>query len=120
MIGCTASTETATYQPLALSEVQGELTGDDPKAITLALFGMKEPVEGQFSEEVTVVASEGFKRTLLLTQMNLPDDSVKGIRYNLNFEFDQSQGKWQLVSGGRQFSCYRGDNPNEWTTELCP
>jgi hypothetical protein len=120
MMGCTASTEQTTYQPLELSEVQGELTGDDPSAIALTLFGMKEPMEGQFSEEISVIESEGFKRTLLLTQMNLTDDSVKGIRYRLNFEFDQGQGKWQLVSGGRQFTCYRGESPDQWTTELCP
>lgn len=120
MIGCTPSTEKTAYQPLALEEVQGELTGDDPNAIALALFGMKEPIEGQFSEEITVLESEGFKRTLLLTQINLPDDSVKGMRYRLNFEFDQSQGKWQLVEVGRQFTCYRGESPDQWTTELCP
>ncbi len=108
------------YQPMDLAEVEGELIGDDPEAMTLALFGNQEPVEGNFSQEVEVIEQDGFKRTIVLTQMNLPDDSVKGLRYRLRFEFDQSIGQWRLQEAGRQQSCRRGDSPNNWTVELCP
>ena len=52
--------------------------------------------------------------------MNLPDDSVQGIRYRLKFEFDQSTGKWGLTEAGSQQSCSRGDHSGHWTVELCP
>jgi hypothetical protein len=120
IFGCTANKTEDSYQPMNLTEMQGELIGSDPKTITLSLFGNKEPIEGNFTEEVTVVKQDGFKQTLMLTQMNLPDDSVKGIRYRLMFEFDQSIGKWRLVEGGRQFSCRRGENTQAWTINTCP
>ncbi|MGB5770625.1 MAG: hypothetical protein WBM32_12270 [Crocosphaera sp.] len=108
------------YQPINLAEVKGELTGDEPEAMTLALFGNKEQVEGNFSQEINVLEQAGFEKTIILTQMNLPDDSVRGIRYQLQFEFDQSIGKWSLKTAGRQQSCYRSDSPTDWTIEPCP
>lgn len=122
-LGCTPETMNSTedaYQPINLAEVDGELTGDDPEVITLALFGNQEPVEGNFSQETEVMEKDGFKQTVLLTQINLPDDSVKGLRYRLKFEFDQSVGQWRLQEVGRQQSCRRGDSPDSWTVEPCP
>ncbi|MGK7938904.1 MAG: hypothetical protein AB4062_01840 [Crocosphaera sp.] len=109
-----------TYKSVELTEIDGELTGSDPEAITLALFGTKEPVEGDFSQEVKVLQKEGFNQTVMFTQLNLPDDSVRGIRYQLKFEFDQSIGKWGLTQAGRQQSCYRGDSGTDWTSNECP
>jgi hypothetical protein len=123
VIGCSPKSmdlKEDSYQPINLAEVQGELIGDDPEAITLALFGNKEAVEGNFSQEIKVIDESGFKETVILTKMNLPDDSVRGIRYQLQFEFDQSIGKWQLKKAGRQQSCYRSESPTDWTIELCP
>ena len=123
LIGCNSqvidSTENS-YQPINLAEVNGALTGDDPEAMTLNLFGNKETVEGNFSQEMKVIKQQGFEKIIVLTQMNLPDDSVRGIRYRLQFEFEQSTGKWRLQEVGRQQSCYRSDNPNDWTIEPCP
>ncbi|MDJ0580169.1 hypothetical protein [Crocosphaera sp.] len=125
MMGCTAQNsplgKEESYRPVDLSKLEGELTAEDPETIALNLFGNKEePVEGNFSQEIEVIEQEGFKRTLMLTQMNLPDDSVKGLRYRLKFEFDQSTGQWGLVEAGTQQSCSRGDNSGNWTIELCP
>lgn len=122
-IGCTSdrmSSKEDAYQPINLTEVEGELTGEDPQVISLALFGNQEPVEGNFSQETEVIEKDGFNQTVLLTQMNLPDDSVKSLRYRLNFEFDQSIGQWRLQEVGRQQSCRRGDSPDSWTVEPCP
>lgn len=123
VMGCTPqdnADQQGNYQPVNLAEIKGELTGDDPRVITLELFGVKEEAEGNFTQEIKVVKQQGFQQTMMLTQMNLPDDSVKGIRYQLQFEFSQSEGKWRLSEAGRQQSCYRGENPNEWTIEPCP
>ncbi len=123
LIGCPSqvidSAENS-YQPLNLSELNGALIGDDPEAMTLNLLGNQETVEGNFSQEMKVIQQQGFEKIVLLTQMNLPDDSVRGIRYRLQFEFDQSTGKWRLKQAGRQQSCYRSDTPTDWTIEPCP
>ncbi|MGK7960310.1 hypothetical protein [Crocosphaera sp.] len=122
-LGCSPKTinlQEDTYQPINLTDIEGELIGDDPEVMTLALFGNQDPAEGNFSQTTEVVQQNGFNRTLLFTQMNLPDDSVKGMRYRLKFEFDQSIGQWRLQEVGRQQSCYRSDSPNDWTTEPCP
>ncbi|MDJ0509786.1 MAG: hypothetical protein QNJ64_11100 [Crocosphaera sp.] len=123
LIGCSQKafdiTEDA-YKPIDLKEINGELSGSDPEEMTLALFGTKEPVEGNFSQDVKVLKKEGFKQTVMFTQLNLPDDSVQGIRYQLQFEFDQSIGKWSLTQAGRQQSCRRGNSTTDWTTEQCP
>ncbi len=123
LIGCNSGDMDLTedsYQLINLAEVKGELTGDDPEAMTLALFGQKEQVEGNFSQEIKILEKAGFEKTIILTQMNLPDDSVRGIRYQLQFEFEQSIGKWSLKKAGRQQSCYRSDSPTDWTIEPCP
>ncbi|WP_124974105.1 hypothetical protein [Aphanothece sacrum] len=123
LIGCNSkvidSTEN-TYQPINLAEVKGILIGNDPEALTLDLFGKKETIEGKFSQETKVLKEGGFEKTVILTQLNLPDDSVKGIRYRLKFQFDQSIGKWRLKEVGRQQSCQRSDSSTHWTIEPCP
>ena len=125
VMGCTAqnspSGKQESYLAVDLTQLEGELTAEDPETIALNLFGNKEePVEGNFSQEIEVIEQQGFKRTLLLTQMNLPDDSLKGIRYRLKFDFDQSTGKWGLTEAGSQQSCSRGDHSGHWTIEPCP
>lgn len=121
--GCTNSEPTQDrdeYTNLELNEIEGDLTGDEPEAITLELFGVKEPVEGNFQEEIAVKDGEAFQKTVILTQTGFADDSVRGFRYRLEYEFDQSIGEWRLVWAGRQQSCYRADDPQAWTTEYCP
>ncbi len=123
LIGCSQKAVNLTedtYQTINLTEIDGELIGSDPEAMTLDLFGTKEPVEGNFSQEVKTLEKEGFNQTVMFTQLNLPDDSIRDIRYQLQFEFDQSIGKWRLTQVGRQQSCRRGDSNTDWTTDNCP
>jgi hypothetical protein len=122
-IGCSAQNpaqQDVPYQPLNLADVKGELTGDDPKAMALELFGVKKSMEGNFSQDLEVIEPQAFEKIVILTQMNLPDDSIKGIRYRLQFQFEQSEGKWRLNQVGRQQLCYRNDKPSDWTIEPCP
>ncbi|MEL4897868.1 hypothetical protein [Crocosphaera sp. Alani8] len=124
VVGCTgnnsASHNEEAYLEMDLTELQGELSAEDPETIALNLFALSEPLEGNFSQEIEVIEQEGFKRTLLLTQTNLPDDSIQGKRYQLKFEFDQSTGQWNLVKAGSQQSCSRGEHSGHWTVETCP
>ncbi len=119
VMGCTPENsplgQEDTYRPLDLTQLEGELTAEEPETIALNLFGQSEPVEGNFSQEIEVIKQQGFERTLILTKMNLPDDSIKGERYRLEFEFDQSTGQWRLTQAETQQSCYRSDDPIRWS-----
>ncbi|HAC62353.1 MAG TPA: hypothetical protein DCF68_02165 [Cyanothece sp. UBA12306] len=122
VMGCTPPSDAdqfADYQLLNLDQIQGELRGDNPEAMTLELFGIKGEVEGNFSQDIKVLSNQGFNKIVMLTQMNLPDDSIRGMRYLLEFEFSQSEGKWLLSQVGRQQSCSRSENSTDWTTESC-
>ncbi|NEO37937.1 MAG: hypothetical protein F6J90_17020 [Moorea sp. SIOASIH] len=123
LMGCNPSDdalEKSRYQPLNLAEIKGKGIGDDPKAIALDLFGNKETVESEFTEEIKVIDQQAFEKIVILTQMNLPDDKIRGKRYRLEFQFDQSTGKWNLKEAGRQQSCYKSEKPKDWTIEPCP
>lgn len=105
----------------AYSEVslppEEKLVGDDPQQIALAAFGMTAPTEGNFKEEVTVVEQTASQAVVVLTQTGLPDDSVEGMRYRMEFIPEGTQ--WRLDWAGRQVRCRPNRGSQEWTTELC-
>ena len=53
--------------------------GEDPQAITLSALGLTEIIKSE--EQVEVKYSQDNLATVTVTQTNLPDDSVAGIRY---------------------------------------
>jgi hypothetical protein len=112
------------YKPLSLSEiVQGKpLTGDDPKALTLSVFGNVESQEGG-SQEVTVDYPQSDLAVVTITRMGVADDSIGGIRYRAEFVATSKQtspGKqWKLVWAGSQMKCQQGRGHQDWSTELC-
>lgn len=91
--------------------------GTDPEAIALQLFGPTEPVEGFF--EQTVQSEQVNDHTVVtLTQTGLPDDSIRGMRYRLEFA-PTNAGTWKLQWVGKQYTCQPGRGSQEWTTEWC-
>lgn len=48
----------------------------------------------------------------------LPDDSVYAVDYKVYFE--KLETGYQIARIGHRVKCYRGDNPKQWTVELCP
>ena len=59
--------------------------------------------------------------TVIITQTNLLDDSVSGIRYLVEFApyGETTQNKWQVVWAGEQFKCRQGRGHQEWSPDLC-
>ncbi|MBE9140089.1 hypothetical protein IQ254_23315 [Nodosilinea sp. LEGE 07088] len=91
--------------------------GEEPTAIALAAFGSAEPDIGNFAEEAELVEQTDDQALVILTQTGLADDSVKGVRYRLEFVPEGDQ--WQLDWAGRQVRCQSGRGSEEWINELC-
>jgi hypothetical protein len=79
------------YESLPLPENE-DLVGDDSRKIAVNVFGIAEPVEGNFQEQVLLADQSEKKAVVTLTQTGLPDDSVEGTRYWL--EFIRNGQKW--------------------------
>jgi len=92
----------ATYSEVPLPPAD-QLVGTDPEQIALDAFGMEEPGEGNFTQEVTVVEQTTTDAVVTLTQTGLLDDSVEGMRYWL--EFTAADNQWEMVWAGRQVRC---------------
>jgi hypothetical protein len=117
----TIATDRNAYRPINLESLKVSLTGNDPRAIALAAFGMKERPEGRFKETVTVNTPNPKQSIVFLTQMNLPDDSVRGLTYRIEFEAVPNVGssRWRMVWAGKQHTCWQGRGSQNWTTESC-
>ncbi|NBC13265.1 MAG: hypothetical protein GVY09_07945 [Gammaproteobacteria bacterium] len=95
----------------------GDTVGADPMALAQDLYGISEPVEGNYSEAVELLSETADQQVVLFTQVGLPDDSVRARRHRLEFE---PQGpRWQLTWAGRQVQCRRGRGHEDWGTALC-
>ncbi len=94
--------------------------GTDIKQMALDVFGLKETVE---NERQQVEVSDGIfpTKVVTITQTNLADDSVKAIRYRLEFapygDIDREQ--WRIIWAGQQFQCQRDRGHQQWSGELC-
>lgn len=91
--------------------------GADPQAIALDAFGMADPGEGNFTQEVTVDEQTATDAVVTLTQTGLLDDSVEGMRYWL--EFAAADNQWEMVWAGRQVRCRPNRGSQEWSTDPC-
>jgi len=91
--------------------------GGDPGALAREIFGAREPVEGHYSEAVETLAASAEGQVVLFTQMDLPDDSLRGVRHRL--EFTPQDGQWQLAWVGRQVLCRPGRGHEDWGTAPC-
>ncbi|MGJ3250221.1 MAG: hypothetical protein ACFE0J_03660 [Elainellaceae cyanobacterium] len=113
------------YAPIDVSQIPSDAfeSMTDPKSIAIALFGVEEPdaVEGNFEQMVSLNETSSDRVIVTLTQLNQADDSVRDVRYRLEFEPvpESDDAQWQLVWAGRQQRCWQGRGPQEWTTELC-
>jgi hypothetical protein len=104
------------YQQLPLPQ-DAKLIGVEPKQIAVDLFGISEPVEGNFQEEILLTKQTNTEAIFNLIQTGLPDDSVAGMRYRL--EFKREGEKWRLDWAGRQLRCYPNRGSQIWGTENC-
>ena len=107
------------YIPVELEKIPADipLTGANPREVALAVFGFKDVVEDNFQEELTTNTKNPDQVIITLTQNGLPDDSIRAIRYRL--EFIPKDNQWQLIWAGRQQMCQPGRGSQEWTNEQC-
>ncbi|WP_238569043.1 hypothetical protein [Xenococcus sp. PCC 7305] len=107
------------YIPVEIENISEDipLTGKNPSKIALAIFGFKDNVEGNFQEELTVNTNNPNQLIVTLAQMGFPDDSVRNIRYRI--EFIPKDNQWHLVWAGWQQMCWPGRGSQDWTTEQC-
>ncbi|MGJ3245909.1 MAG: hypothetical protein ACFE0I_07540 [Elainellaceae cyanobacterium] len=121
----TSLPERDAFAPIDVSRIPSDAFENmtDPKSIAVVLFGVEEPdaVEGNFEQRVSMYETSSDRVIVTLTQLNQADDSVRDVRYRLEFEPapESDDAQWQLVWAGRQQRCWQGRGPQEWTTELC-
>jgi len=114
----TATNERDNYSAINLEQIDSDLTGSNPREIAIAAFGIQEPQEGNFQQTVSVDDSDR-QQVVTITQNNLPDDSVRDVRYRVEFEPVVQRSQWRMVWAGRQQRCQQGRGSQDWTTESC-
>ncbi len=67
--------------------------------------------------EFSTLGGEGGKVTVV-ERVNMKDDSVRDEQFYAIFK--QSGEAYTLADYGMKIRCYRGENTDEWQTELCP
>ena len=121
------SNSPADYRPISIAEYWSDKPAENhtsaignPKEIALSALGLTEIVESE-REEVELDYPSDNLATVTITQTNLPDDSVAGIRYLVHFApyGDRNAQKWQVVWAGQQFKCQLGRGNEDWSPDLC-
>ena len=110
------------YRSLDLAQIsEKNLSGSDPQAIAGAVFGLKgSGGEGNYAETMALNQNDPQRSIVILTQMNLSDDSVRGIRYRLEFQPNFTpEAPWKMVWAGQQQVCWQGRGAQTWTTQPC-
>jgi hypothetical protein len=120
----TTATSREDYTAIALDSLPANvaLVGTDPVAIALTIWGRNpEEQEGAFEQTVDLDTGDADQPVVTITHMNLSDDSVRGMRYRVEFEPTDTteSAQWQIVWVGRQQICWQGRGAQTWTTELC-
>jgi hypothetical protein len=127
LVGCDTPPETAQQEVLnadpgraafeTVALPNGNLVGPDPMALAQDLYGIREPVEGNYSEVPELLSETATRQVVLFTQVGLPDDSVRGQRHRL--ELVPQGDEWQLIWAGRQVQCWPGRGHQDWGTAPC-
>lgn len=118
------------YRPISIAQywsdryssgiVKPSAIGEDPVEIALSALGLTEIIESE-REEVELDYPSSNLATVTITQTNLADDSIAGIRYLVHFApyGDSNAEKWQVVWAGQQFKCQLGRGDGDWRPDLC-
>lgn len=109
------------YHPLILSKIWQEPIGSDPQTVALSALGLPEKVENE-SEEVEVTYPQENKAIVTITQTNLADDSISGIRYRVEFApygSKSEEQRWRVIWAGKQYKCQSNRGHQDWSTNLC-
>jgi hypothetical protein len=121
----TTQTERQNYKPISLFEIahtEGRV-GSDPKALALSAFGNTETETEGGSRQVTVDYPQPNQAVVIITQLGVADDSVRGIKYRAEFvpttKSTQTHKQWEIVWAGSQVTCQPERGHQDWSKELC-
>ncbi len=118
-----AQSERENYKAIALEKIASAdaLIGNDPKAIALSVFGKTESEGG--SRDVKVYYPQPNQAVVIITQIGVADDSIRGIRYRTEFRTrskpSSTSKQWKMVWAGSQVTCQPGRGHQDWSAELC-
>lgn len=105
------------YRPLDLDAYASRLReGADPVLLVRELFGNQEIRGG---EEVRIVEETRTSMTVIVTVLNLMDDSVRDRRVRATLKRSSESERWRVLRAGEQFRCQPGRGQREWSGELC-
>ncbi|MGK7928301.1 MAG: hypothetical protein AB4290_24170 [Spirulina sp.] len=93
---------------------------DDPHPRDVAIGLFKEYTresEGRQSETISIEYPTGTMAVVTVTIVGLADDSVRGSRYRLEFEWNRD--RWQLNWVGSQVQCHSGRGHQNWGRDRC-
>jgi len=96
-----------------------QLSGSEPKAVALQFFQKLagDSEEGRKSEQISIEYPSRQTAVVNVTVVGLADDSVRAIRYRL--EFKRQAGSWQIVWVGSQTLCQAGRGHQNWSARSC-
>lgn len=116
------------YFPLVLNKVWQDSstikiqpTGSDPQKVALSALGLREKVANE-TELVEVTYPQENKAVVTVSQTNLADDSISGIRYRVEFApYVSLSGhkQWRVIWAGEQYRCQSNRGHQDWSRELC-
>lgn len=93
--------------------------GKDPQAIALSALGLTNTVESE-TEYVQIDYPNDNLATVTITQTNLADDSLSGIRYLVEFApYGEAKSQWHVIWAGKQFKCRLARGDQNWSLNLC-
>jgi hypothetical protein len=108
------------YVAIDLNQFDYPLVGDDLEQIVWSIFAPpEEEREGNIEENIEVNLDNPSSPTVTITQLNLADDSVFGMRHLFQFEPTLNAPKWRLVWVGYQTKCQPNRGHQFWSKELC-
>lgn len=114
------------YRAINLKQLSSNapLVGMNPQEIALQTFGAAEnnQPEKLFQEIVGIEGDNPSNIIVSITQIGLADDSIKGIRYRIDFQpynKSSSESQWQMTWAGQQFICQPGRGNQNWTADFC-
>ena len=96
------------------------LVGSEPKEIALKTLGLSQNPNSQ--KTINTFRNSKSNLVVSIVQMELADDSVKAIKYRIEFEpynSSSSNPQWQMTWAGQQFICQPGRGKQDWTTSYC-
>ncbi|WP_017930286.1 hypothetical protein [Robiginitomaculum antarcticum] len=92
---------------------------DTAEPIIRERFGDDIQEEGQLSFTIERIYSANGRTVILATQEGALDDSISAQQLYAEFIPDSPLTN-KLEFFGLRHKCRRGDNPGQWTTQLCP